>query len=326
MRALLLGVGSLTAALLLALALGDQPIPLRAVIAALIRPAEAPAQTVFILHDLRLPRALLAALVGAALGIAGAITQAVMRNPLAEPGLLGINSGAALAALVVMVWLPGLSARLVPAVALGGALAAAALIYALSWRGGVGSRRVILIGLGCGAFMGAGASFVSALGEVTAVQRAMLWLSGSFTGSGWMAVRGMALALAPLLALVWIFARTLDLLAMEDAVAQGLGLRVQAARAGMVAASALLCGASVAAAGPVGFIGLMAPHLARRFTGPAHGLLIPAAALTGALLLLMADVVGRSVIAPSSIPAGIMAALMGAPFFAWLMWKGRHDG
>jgi len=326
MKRLLTGLACLAVALFLAIALGEQPIPPRAVMAALLYPDEAPVQHVFIVHTLRLPRAVLAALVGAALGVAGTITQAVMRNPLAEPGLLGINGGAALAALAIMLWLPGTSATLVPAAALAGALAAATAIYALSWRGGIGPQRVILIGLGCGAFMGAGTSFLSAFGEVTAVQRAMLWLSGSFSGSGWRAVLGVASTLAPLLALAWIFARVLDLLAMDEAVARGLGLRVQAARAAMVAIGALLCGASVAAAGPVGFIGLMAPHLARRITGPTHAALIPAAALAGALLLLLADVAGQNVIAPNAIPAGIMAALMGAPFFAWLMWKGRHDG
>lgn len=320
------GVACLGAALLLATALGEQPIPPARMVAALLGPGTAPMQDVFILRDLRLPRALLAALVGAALGLAGTITQAVMRNPLAEPGLLGINGGAALAGLTVMLWLPGTSAALVPVAALSGALAATALIAVLAWRRGIGPQRVILVGLGCGALMGAGASFLSAFGEVSAVQRAMLWLAGSFTGSSWRAVLGMALTLAPLLALTWSFARVLDLLAMDEAVARGLGLRVGAARGAMVAIGALLAGASVAAAGPVGFIGLMAPHLARRVTGPGHAALIPAAALTGALLLLLADLAGRSLIAPNAIPAGIMAALMGAPFFAWLMWKGRHDG
>jgi len=309
----------------LSLAVGDQPVPPGDVLRALLDQGAVSVQTALIVLDLRLPRVALAALVGAALGVAGTVTQSVLRNPLAEPGILGLNSGAALAALLVMVWFPALPGRVVPWAALAGALLTAALIHGLAWRGGTRSARIILIGIGVGALMGAGASFLSAFGEIAAVQRAMLWLSGSLQGARWATVRALAFWAMPLVLLVWVAARALDVLAFDDAVAAGLGLPVQRARGGMIAVAAALAAATVAATGPIGFVGLMAPHLARRISKAGHARLVPMAAAVGAALLVLADLAGRSVLAPVQVPAGIVAALLGAVFFGWLIWRGRHD-
>ncbi|MEM8571056.1 MAG: iron ABC transporter permease [Pseudomonadota bacterium] len=302
---------------------GDQPLPPLSVLGALWQSAQTDPATAMIVSDVRLPRAVLAALVGIALAVAGTITQAVMRNPLAEPGLLGINAGAALAALIVLVWIPNVRASWLPWAASGGALIMASLIYALSWRGGASSNRIILIGIGLSALAGAGANFISAFGDVQAVQRAMVWLSGSLQDSRWVRAEVTALWLFLPVLLVWASARELDLLAYGDDTGRSLGQRVEVSRALMIFACTLISGAAVAAAGLIAFVGLIAPHLARRFTGPGHAEVLPLAAMIGACLVLAADTLGRTIIAPAQLPAGLVAALIGAPFFGYLIWKRR---
>ena len=316
---LLLGLIGLT------LGLGERPVAPGALLPALLDRPEAAPDLVFILRELRLPRAVMAVLVGAGLGLAGAVAQAVMRNPLAEPGLLGINGGAALAALVVMVARPGTPQAWLPWAAFAGAMVMAAAIQILALRVGLRSQRIILIGIGLSAMAGGAASFISAFGDFVAVQRALLWMSGSLQDSPWAKVALLALWLAPAFAAALVVSRGLDLIAFDDEVARGLGLRTGLARGGMMVLCAVIAAAAVAAAGPVAFVGLMAPHIARRLAGPRHARLLPVAALTGACLLLAADTAGRLLLAPAQIPAGIMCALMGAPFFGWLMWRHR-DG
>lgn len=308
-----------------ALFLGDQKLPPADVFGALVAPSKASLVTEMIVLDLRLPRALMAVVVGATLAVAGAISQSVMRNPLAEPGLLGINSGAALAALIVLVHRPQTSVVWLPWAAFGGALAMSGTIYALSWRGGASSARLILIGIGLSALAGAAASFISAFGDVTAVQRAMVWLAGSLADSRWVRVQTTVIWLAVPLALVLLTARELDLAGFGDDTGRGLGQRVELTRAAMLLACTVLTGAAVAAAGLIGFVGLVAPHLARRFSGPRHGRLLPLSALIGAALVLAADILGRVVIAPAELPVGIVTALIGAPFFGYLLWKRRNE-
>ncbi|MFT3689353.1 FecCD family ABC transporter permease [Paenirhodobacter sp.] len=318
------GLMLLTAAVfLLALSFGDQRIPFVAVLSALRGTAEAPVQ--MIVTGLRLPRAVMALLVGAALGASGALAQAIMRNPLAEPGLLGINAGAALAAVLVIVQLDGVPQGLLPWLTFGGALAMSVAIHALSWRRGSSSTRIILVGIGLSALAGAAASFISTFGDAPAVQRAMIWLAGSLQDSRWERVRMLASWSALPLALAWAMARELDVIAMGDTVARGLGQRVDAVRGAAVLLCALLSGAAVAASGLVAFVGLVAPHLARRLFGQAHARLIPGAALIGAALVLSADLAARNVMPPVQIPVGVFTALLGAPFFGWLLWR-RRDG
>ena len=314
---------AVAALILAALVVGEQALPVADVLAALTGRDASPA-TAMIVTGFRLPRALLAALVGAALAVAGAVSQAVMRNPLAEPGLLGINAGAALAALCVLVLRPATPALWLPWAASAGALAMALAIYALSWRGGASSARIILIGIGLSALAGAGAGMITAFGEVSAVQRAMVWLSGSLADSRWIRVWTTAGWLVLPVAFVLLSARELDLLAYSDDTARSLGQRVELARALMMLGCTLISGAAVAAAGLIGFVGLIAPHLARRLAGPRHGGSVPLAALLGAVLVLAADILGRTVIAPAELPAGIVTALIGAPFFGWLMWRARN--
>ncbi|MFT4013223.1 MAG: iron ABC transporter permease [Paracoccus sp. (in: a-proteobacteria)] len=316
---------ALLAFFLISLALGERPIPPGQILPAIMGdPAIAP-DIGFIIRDLRLPRALLALLAGAALGLAGALAQAAMRNSLAEPGLIGINGGAALAAMAILVLFPDFAAAWLQWAALAGALIMAALIQILSLRFGMRSQRMILIGLALGAVAGGISSFLAVLGDIATVQRAMIWMAGSLQDSRWEKLSLLLAWLAPLAILTLTLARWLDVLGFQDGQVSALGFPAGKLRASMLAICAGLAGAVVAATGPIGFVGLVAPHLARRLAGPLHRHLLPMAAVTGAALLLLADTIGRSVIAPAQVPAGIVAALIGAPFLGWLMWRHRDD-
>lgn len=320
------------AALLLILALlilasigyGDHPVPFDEMVSLFTQPAGTDPQIKMIVVDLRLPRVLLAMLVGIGLAVAGAIAQAVMRNPLAEPGILGINAGAALAAVIMIIALDNAPIQLLPWAGFAGAAAMAAAIYVLSWRNGTTSLRIVLIGIGLSALAGASTTFLTVFGDIRDVQRAMIWLAGSVYNANWTGVQVLALWLVVPLALALLSSRELDLIRFGDSAAQSLGQRVNLVRAFMILLCTLLSGAAVAAAGLIGFVGLVAPHMARRLVGPAHAKLIPVSALIGAALVMAADFVGRTVIAPAQLPAGIVTALIGAPFFAYLLWGRRH--
>ena len=325
MKLALLLLGALATLFLAALALGDQSLPPGQVLAALLGREDAPPSVAAIVTGLRLPRAVLAMLAGAALAVAGTISQAVLRNPLAEPGLIGVNAGAALAAMVVIVQVGHPSETLLPWLTFGGALAMALLIQALAWRAGPSTLRLILIGVALSAMAGAGASFIAAFGEVAAVQRAMIWLAGSLQDSRWIKSRQLiAWALVPAVA-IWLAARELDLIALGDAVARARGQRVGATQGGLILACAAISGAAVAGVGLIAFVGLAAPHMARALAGRSHRRLIPAAALVGALMTLGADLIARRALAPMQLPVGVVTALAGAPVFAVLLWRRRHD-
>lgn len=322
-----LALGGLVLVLGLAtLGLGDHGISPVALPAAVLGLPSASDIDVMIVRDLRLPRLLANLLVGAALGVAGVVAQAVMRNPLAEPGLLGINGGAATAAMVVMVGGYGLSDRWVPAASFAGAALMAAAIQILSWRNGTSSLRIILIGTGLGALGGSATTLLAAFGDVRDVQRAMVWLAGSAHGATGETVWTLLAWSLPGFAAAFLGARALDLIALGDDVARAAGQRVDLVRLAMGGVVTLLAGAAVAAAGLIAFVGLMAPHLARRMVGHGHGhgRLMPLSALAGAALLAGSDLAGRLVIAPAELPAGIVTALLGAPFLAVLLWERRH--
>lgn len=313
-------------ALLASLVLGDQTVSLRDLQSVLTRSASADPLVEMIVLDLRLPRALLALLVGAALAVAGAIAQAVMRNPLAEPGIIGINAGAALAATVLIVALDQAPISLLPVAGFTGASMMAAAIYMLSWRnGGTSSLRIILIGIGLSSLASAATTSLTALGQMRDVQRAMIWLAGSVYHADWTGVGLLAIWLVAPMALTIMASRELDLIRFDGNAAQSLGQRVNLVRALMILLCTLISGAAVAAAGLIGFVGLVAPHMARRIVGPSHAKLIPASASIGATLLMGADLIGRTLIAPAQLPAGIVTALIGAPFFAYLL-RGRRHG
>lgn len=274
-----------------------------------------------VVGELRAPRAAMAVLAGAALAVAGAILQAVMRNPLAEPGLLGINGGASLAVTLLVVRSSGPIGHLLPPAGFAGAVLAAITIHALAWRGGTSSIRLILVGIGVGAFTGAGAAFLTATGDTRDVQRALAWTVGSLYGADWARAMQLTLWSMPALMMAWLAARQLDVLGFDDDLGRSLGMRVHGARSVAILLATLLSGVVVATAGPLSFIGLVAPHLARRSAPARHAVLLPVAALWGALLLLAADFAGRLL----QLPAGLLVPLFGVPFIGFLLWTRRHD-
>jgi len=311
------------AAMVVNVGVGEYPVsPADVVRTVLGRPTADP-EHAFIVNTLRLPRVLVAAAVGAALAVSGGIMQGLTRNPLAAPELTGVTAGAGLAAVTVIVALPGAPLAILPFAALAGALTAAFLVYAFAWTNGDSPIRLILVGIGLTSIAGALTTLMLTYGEIQDVTRALVWLTGSVYGRGWEDLRAILPWLAVGLPAALLLAPHLDALNLGEEVARGLGSRVEAHRGLLLLVAAALAAAAVTVAGTVAFVGLIAPHVARRLVGPAHGGLLPVAALTGALIVVAADLVGRTVVAPIEIPCGIVTAAIGAPFFMALLYRGR---
>jgi len=273
--------------------------------------------------DQRLPRVGAAALAGAALAVAGTAVQAVCRNPLAEPGLLGITGGAGVGAILVITLAPTVGIWWLTAAAAAGALVAFALVYLISWRGGLSSDRLVLVGIGVWSGGTALITFIIIYTDPWNLALALTWLSGSTYGRTLPQLIPVALALLLVTPLVARHRRDLDLLALDDDVPRVLGVRLERTRLLVLAGSALLTAAAVSAIGVVGFVGLVAPHAARALVGGRHARVLPVAILLGALLVSLADTLGRTAIAPAQVPAGLVTALLGTPYFVWLLWRSR---
>jgi len=275
--------------------------------------------------DQRVPRVGAALLAGAALALAGTAVQAVCRNPLAEPSLLGITGGAGVAAIALISFVPGAGLWLLTGTAGAGALVAFAIVYGLAWRGGLNSDRLILIGVGFAAACTATTIFIIVWTDPWDSARALTWLSGSTYGRTAGQLIPVATALLVCLPVISLARRELDLLALDDDTPRVLGVRTEAARLVILTTAALLAAAAVSAIGVVGFVGLVAPHAARALVGSRHARVIPVAVLLGAVLVSLADTLGRTVIAPAQIPAGLVTALLGAPYFVFLLWRTRAN-
>jgi iron complex transport system permease protein len=280
----------------------------------------------FVVNTLRLPRMLVAALVGMALGVSGCILQGITRNPLAAPGILGINAGAGLVAVAIIVSFDNVPARLLPPAAFGGAFVTALLIYFLAWRSGDSPLRLILVGIGLGAVSSALTTILITFGNINNVQRALIWLTGSVYGRSWDEFWALAPWLVGFVPLAFFLARDLNALNLGDDVARGLGAPVAIRRGLLLLCATALAAAAVATAGSIGFVGLMSPHIARRLVGPDHLGLLPTAGLMGALIVTAADLVGRTLFAPIELPCGLITAAVGAPFFIFLLWQQRRQG
>lgn len=323
----LLGLsGLLVIALVLSLGLGAVPLAPGRVLAALATqtPWSGPVREVdvTIVWDLRLARALLAALIGAGLAAAGAAFQGLFRNPLADPFVVGASGGAALGATLAIT--AGLSWNLagfgpVPLAAFVGALLAVAVVYAVAEAGGhAPAVALLLAGAALSTLLSAAVSLLMLLND-RALMEVFAWLMGSLGGRSWPHLQASAPYLLVGLGALWLLARPLDALACGEDTAQSLGLSLPQARGAVVAAASLTTAAAVAAGGIIGFVGLIAPHAARLLFGADHHRLVPASALLGALLLLLADDLARTVLAPVELPVGIVTALLGGPFFLYLL-------
>lgn len=275
----------------------------------------------FIVNTLRLPRALVAVLVGVALALSGAILQGLTRNPLAAPDIIGINAGAGLAAVTLIVVFPSVSAAYVPPAAFVGAVGVAGLLYLLAWRGRSSPIRLILIGIGLGAMATACTTFMIVFGDIYEVSQALVWLTGSVYGRSWDEVTSFLPWLLVFVPIVLVYSRHLNALTYGDDIAAGLGSRVERQRGLLILASVALAASAVATAGTVGFVAFIAPHIARQLVGPNHGGLLPVSAMTGGVIVVLADLAGRTVFAPIEIPCGIITSIIGAPYFLYLLYR-----
>ncbi|MDV9170603.1 iron ABC transporter permease [Streptomyces sp. W16] len=279
-----------------------------------------------VLWNVRFPRIALALLVGASLGCAGALMQGVFGNPLAEPGVIGVSSGAAVGAVaVIALGLDFLGTWTVSAVAFVTGLAAVLLVYAMSRSGGrTEVVTLILTGIALNAFAGALIGLFLFFADTAAVNQITFWQLGSLSQATWPKVLAVLPCAAVGLTLAPFHAGRLDLLALGERPARHLGVDVERLRIVLVLVIALLTAAAVSVSGIVGFVGLVVPHLLRMAAGPGHRFLIPASALLGALVLLAADLTARTVAAPAELPLGVLTALLGSPFFFWLLRRTRR--
>jgi len=285
-------------------------------------------QDKLVLFDFRLPRMVIALLIGAGLGVSGAILQGVSQNGMADPGILGINAGAGLAVVLFIFFFQGsmsslgtLSIFMMPIFALVGGVFAAFLIYTLAWKQGVTPIRLILVGIGVNAAFGAALMIVQLKMSPNDFMQATIWLSGSIWGANWKFVLTVLPWIIILIPFTIFKSRYLNILNLGDQMATGLGASVEKERRILLLSSVALAGACVAVGGGISFLGLVAPHLARRIVGSKHQVMLPVTALIGGLLLLVADMVGRNLLAPSEIPVGLVVSALGAPYFIYLLIK-----
>jgi len=336
-----IGIGSLllllALAALLSASIGAVPIApgeiLRIVLAGLGLVSEASVDTTAsaVFWSIRLPRVVLGIFVGGALASCGALLQGLFRNPLADPALLGISGGAMLAAALFIVFGSGLAGLVgnagLPAVAFAGALGATTLVRRLAQRGGTTDVTVLLLaGMAIAAIAGAGTGLLSFLATDTQLRALTLWSLGSLGGATWTNVVWVGVPVSLVLVAAVRAAKELDALVLGEREAHHLGVEVERLKGRLVFLTALGVGVAVAASGTIGFVGLVVPHLLRLLLGPGHGALLPASALGGASLLLLADLLARTVAAPAELPIGALTALLGGPFFLYLLLRRRGHG
>ncbi|MFE7271712.1 FecCD family ABC transporter permease [Streptomyces sp. NPDC057623] len=330
----LLAVGMGVALLILvpvAAGIGAYPVPLGDVLASVQHKAglgggESDRVAESVLWNVRFPRIVLALLIGASLGCAGALMQGVFGNPLAEPATIGVSLGAAVGAVAsISLGLTFLGNWTLPAMAFVAGLGTVLLVYAMSRSSGrTEVVTLILMGIAVNAFAGALIGLFIFLADTAAVNQITFWQLGSLAQSTWPKVTAVLPCAVVGLAVAPLYARRLDLLALGDRPARHLGVDVERMRVALILVVALLTAAAVSVSGVIGFIGLVVPHLLRMAAGPGHRFLIPGSALGGAVVLLAADVAARTVAAPAELPLGVLTALLGSPFFFWLLRRTRR--
>ncbi|MFC3886652.1 FecCD family ABC transporter permease [Bacillus songklensis] len=283
-----------------------------------------------IVNSFRMPRILIAVLVGMSLAAAGAILQAVVRNPLASPDIIGITGGASVAVVLFLAIFSDennaltVSIHWMPLSAFIGAAVVTFLLYILAWKNGLSPIRLVLIGIGMWALTKALTTMFMLLGPIYQASQANVWITGSVYGSSWKNVWVLAPITVTLLVITIVMIRNINIQELGEEIAIGVGTNVQKQRLLLLLMSSALIGSAVAFAGGIGFVGLMAPHIARRLVGSSFGALLPLSCVIGAILVVMADSIGRTFFLPVEVPAGVFTAAIGAPYFIYLLYKQRN--
>ncbi|WP_413372904.1 FecCD family ABC transporter permease [Paenibacillus taichungensis] len=284
-----------------------------------------------VIFDFRLPRIVIALLLGLGLGIAGAVIQGIARNPLADPGMLGINAGAGTAMVLFMLLFHGsitgtgwLSIMAMPLFGLVGGLTAVILIlWFAQERGQLDSQRLILVGIAIGSGFSAITLYLSLKMNPSDFEMATVWLTGSIYNANWRYISAMIPWLVLLIPLLWAKSRVLDVMQLQEASSMGLGVDVHRERKILLLGSVGLVSACVAVSGSIGFVGLIAPHIARRLVGLHHKQVIPISGLVGMAMVVVGDLIGKTVFAPAELPVGIVISIIGVPYFIFLLLKNR---
>ena len=279
----------------------------------------------YIINRSRLPRTLLALVTGGALALSGAIIQALLRNPLASPKIIGINSGAALAVLLGTLFFPDIALRWLPVIAAIGAIAVAVFIFALAELRPISPARLALVGIAVGFTCDAGVDYILVTASTYEFSAPLVWLTGSLWARGWSHLNAVWPALIALSALCLLLSFRLDLIRLGAAQATGLGMNVRLERLILLGLATLLAALSVSVVGVLGFVGLMSPHIARKLVGGVHRGMLPVAMLTGMLLVVLADATGRVILPPIEVSAGILTAIFGSPFFIFILLTSRSE-
>lgn len=307
----------------LSLAVGSAGYSIQEILKALFSQEDFPVKTIVL--NLRLPRIILAILIGSSLSAAGALLQSVMRNPLADPGTIGVSAGAGTAATTILLIFPQLSAS-VPLFAFGGAALACVLIYTMAWKGGVDPTRIILSGVAINSVLGAYNSLLQLMNS-DSLEGVLAFMNGSLSGRGWYQVQIAACYASVGLVMAFLCIKSANALQLGEEMAKSLGVKVSLNRVLLSAVAAFLAAATVSVAGMIGFVGLVVPHIARLLVGSDYKVMMPVSVVLGAVVLLAADTVGRTVVPGMEIPVGIVMAVCGGPFFLYLLRKkGKVSG
>jgi len=319
---ILLAVASVVA-ILLSIAIGEMRISPAAVIRTLA--GGGTEEHRLIIHTLRLPRIIAAFIVGAALAVAGSILQGIIRNPLASPDIIGITSGASVAAVAFLNYMAGTVGILwMPVAAMLGAALTSLVVYSLAWKKGVTPIRLVLVGIGINFLLASMTKVMLVMNQETTAGQAYVWLTGTVYGTDWTLIRTVVPWICLFIPVSFLLARNVNVLQLGDDIASGVGSRTQRQRFVLLMISVALAGAAVSIGGAISFVGLIAPHMTRKLVGPAFGGVLPIAAMIGGLMVVIADTIARTAFSPYDIPVGVFTAGVGAPFFIYLLYRNRN--
>ena len=312
-----MALGLLVLLMIWAVTLGSFSIPFDEVVRAIF--GRGTEDTDMVVRTLRLPRVLVAVLMGACLAMSGTIFQGIARNPLVSPDIIGISSGATLCAVSWMILGIG-SLVLLPVAAFAGAVVAAAAVYGLSWKRGIAMNRLILVGIGVGAMISAGTTYMTVKFPIEITRPAIVWAMGSIYASNWSDVRLLVVSLLVLGPIAVILMEALRTLQFGDTVSRSLGVSLEQTRLTLILVGCALAAVSVALAGPIGFVALIVPHMARMIAGPPTGSVLIFTALLGSIMLLGSDIVAQHLL-PVTLPVGVVTGAVGAPYFLYLLYR-----